>query len=168
MLLPSYRIASNGGCVVRCGAGAADKCGFGVYLSPAQAGRGDGLPRQKYRPAAAAVGTGPLVETLAVLLFQGSARTGNRAGVLHLGARMSNVVLINGAATMDPSAPNEAVVEFLEDMLERARSGEVQGVSGAYVNADDSAGSFHFGYISPAQVGSMVLAQKRMAEALDD
>jgi hypothetical protein len=54
-------------------------------------------------------------------------------------AEMSNVVSISGDRVPQAGEPNPRLVESLEDLLERARSGEVQGVAYAALDRDNLA-----------------------------
>lgn len=47
----------------------------------------------------------------------------------------AEVRAINGGAIALPGDPSEDVVECLEDLLARARAGEITGIAGAYTTA---------------------------------
>ncbi len=55
---------------------------------------------------------------------------------------MATIHVIKGGKTSDESptlpAPNETLVEYLTEALEKAKSGEIQAASLAFVNYDES------------------------------
>lgn len=51
----------------------------------------------------------------------------------------SNVYGIGGHLSHRSGIPCEGTIQALEDMVERARSGELQGIAAALLNSDNSA-----------------------------
>lgn len=65
------------------------------------------------------------------------------------------VSLRTGGEILPPGEPHPKVVAMLEDLLERARSGEVVTVSAACNNADGSCGRYHEGEVSYGLLGAL-------------
>ncbi len=65
--------------------------------------------------------------------------------------------------------PNPQVIELLEDMLERAKSGQIRGIAIATVNRDDCTSTvFELGdgYLAPL-TGSVSYLHKRLLAEFD-
>lgn len=80
-----------------------------------------------------------------------------------------NVVTIHGGSA-DPRAgvPNDTVIEYLEELLERARSGDVQGIAGGYLDRDLVASYFVIGKAGTyGMTGALVCATNRVARIAD-
>ena len=76
---------------------------------------------------------------------------------------MTNVVDINHRCTPAVAAsPDQCVISQLEWLLEAARSGEVQGVTGAFLFRDGIANSFTVGWRTSALVGSLDLVKHKV------
>jgi hypothetical protein len=76
------------------------------------------------------------------------------------------VSLRTGAEILQPGEPHPAVVDILEDLLERARSGEIVAISAAVMNADKSAGRYHAGQISYTLLGALETLKVKIASDL--
>lgn len=74
-----------------------------------------------------------------------------------------NVVSLNGAEIIAPGTPSPKVIVLCEDLLERARSGEIMGVSVVYAYSDGAFGQGHEGQISYGLVGALEALKVRLA-----
>jgi hypothetical protein len=68
---------------------------------------------------------------------------------------MSEVVSLRGDAIRQPGQPDEYVVHELERALEMARSGEINGITIAYLHADDATSGRSAGLSSRAMIGML-------------
>lgn len=66
------------------------------------------------------------------------------------------ISLRTGAAVCAPGEVNAEVVAELEQLLERARSGDVQGVAIAFVHGDGASNCTYGGVITFSIVGKLV------------
>jgi hypothetical protein len=75
---------------------------------------------------------------------------------------MSNVVALNGAAAMEVGEPDANLVSELERLLELARSGEGQGIVGAFLYRDGTSASFNAGWRNRSLVGALEMQKHQM------
>tara|TARA_R100001086_G_scaffold83982_1_gene41098 strand:+ start:1939 stop:2184 length:246 start_codon:yes stop_codon:yes gene_type:complete len=81
---------------------------------------------------------------------------------------MGDVLSMNGGIALQNATPNEDLIEELEDMLERARSGEIQTVCFAILNFDESTTYFTRGlHATRGLLGSLVLLQRDLLEDIE-
>lgn len=82
---------------------------------------------------------------------------------------MSEVVALReGTVISGPGSPDASVVVELEGLLERARSGEVIGVTYSIEFFDGSNGNRYVGRVSRATVGGLFLCLSRLTGQLND
>lgn len=67
------------------------------------------------------------------------------------------VVSLDGSEVFTGSAPNEAVVGKLEELLAEARSGRLQEISFSGLRADETAFRGWAGWDSPVMIGQLTL-----------
>lgn len=79
-----------------------------------------------------------------------------------------SIVSITGNRSVYSGEPDPTTVEMLEDLLERARSGEIQGVIGAMVYRDSTATGFYAGYRCNAMLGALTKKQHQLCAALTE
>ena len=77
-----------------------------------------------------------------------------------------SIVSITGGRAIYSGEPDQTTVELLEDLLERARAGEIQGVVGAMVYRDSTACGFCAGYRNNTLLGALARRQHQLAAAL--
>lgn len=86
----------------------------------------------------------------------------------------NKVVLINGEVHVTPGDPVASVVSVLEDLLQRAKAGEIVGIVGAQVYPSVSgyllpASNFWGGFSdSTAAIGALEDAKFRMLQRITD
>lgn len=78
---------------------------------------------------------------------------------------MSNIVNLRGEVPASAGEPQPDLIEALEDLLERARSGEVQGVSMAYIYRDMAVSHGAYGQTNAvALLGALYRELQTLAE----
>ena len=81
---------------------------------------------------------------------------------------MSKVTSIHGCSVPEAGEPQPLLVEFLEELLERARSGELQGLGTVSFWRDRTTSWTHRGLAgSFSQVGAAAMLQKHLMEATE-
>lgn len=79
----------------------------------------------------------------------------------------SNVVDINHRGTpMVAAEPDVALIEQIEWLLDAARSGEIQGLVGAFLHQDATARSFSVGWRSNALLGALEKRKHMLVQAM--
>lgn len=78
------------------------------------------------------------------------------------------VQLRSGHAIASPGEPDAEVVTELEDLLERAKSGQISGLAYSYTYSDGATGNRYVGVISRSQVGGLFAVMSRISRQLDD
>jgi hypothetical protein len=68
---------------------------------------------------------------------------------------VSNVVSMNGAAAMEAGEPDPSLIGEIERLLELARSGEMQGIAGAFIYRDGGSAAFAGGWRTRSLVGAL-------------
>lgn len=63
--------------------------------------------------------------------------------------------------------PDPDVVKGVEELLERARAGEIIGFQVQIMNWDKTVGSCGFGWRSPALIGEMFIAMQRITTVVE-
>jgi hypothetical protein len=81
---------------------------------------------------------------------------------------MTAVVSLHGGPMPTAAEPSDAVIERLEKALDRARSGDIQGVQIAIMHADGLVSLLRAGTINYALVGMLTAAASEMALVLND
>jgi hypothetical protein len=79
---------------------------------------------------------------------------------------MSNVVNLLGEAAMESGEPDGYTIAELERLLEAARSGEVQGVTGAYLYRDGTSAGFNAGWRNRSLLGALEISKHRLTTSL--
>ena len=82
-------------------------------------------------------------------------------------ASESNVVALNGQKIFAGGESNPDVVKLLEEALERARSGDIQGFALAWTCVDDSTNWKLCGLISRGLIGTLEIAKFHIVAALE-
>lgn len=77
------------------------------------------------------------------------------------------VRLHGGSAVFQPGTPDEIVVKLAEDLLERARAGEIVGVAIATEFHDGGTGDRRAGTLSRGVVGRLFSLMQRITGQLD-
>lgn len=81
---------------------------------------------------------------------------------------MGAVVAIDGGEVLVAGSPQPTVVELLERLLEKARVGQIQGISCAWIEPDRLASWENTGLIAPyALVGAVTKAQHALLSIPD-
>ncbi|MDR9393978.1 MAG: hypothetical protein RI571_06575 [Roseovarius sp.] len=75
------------------------------------------------------------------------------------------VVALDGGVVLRATEPNEGVISELEDLLEQAHAGRLQGFTYAALRDDGSAFRGWSGWDSPVQIGQLTLL---LHEACED
>ena len=78
------------------------------------------------------------------------------------------VSLHGGIHVGNPGEPDMSVVRMAEELLELARSGEINGLAVALNFTDRSSGTRHSGVVSRPQVGAMFSLMSRMSRIIDE
>lgn len=78
------------------------------------------------------------------------------------------VVSLRGGGFAEPGIPIQNVIRTLEDLLERARSGSLQGVVVACVNSDDTTMSVRAGVVTRSLVGMTEILKLGIIQDLGD
>lgn len=78
-----------------------------------------------------------------------------------------NVVSMKGDPILQPGEPVPSVVEWCEQLVERARAGEIKGIACCVVFADDATGAAIRGQISYALVGRMHAVSQEVIDYLE-
>lgn len=81
---------------------------------------------------------------------------------------MAEIVGLKGLPISDGRTPNSEVVELIEDLLEKARAGEITGVCVAVNYFDNSSGHRGAGTTSYAVIGRLEYLKAWALESLDD
>lgn len=81
---------------------------------------------------------------------------------------MGDIVSLHGDAITPPGEPVPSVVEWAEELLERARSGEVKGIACAVLFADNATGTSMRGALNFAIVGRMQAMSIELIDHLED
>ena len=78
---------------------------------------------------------------------------------------MTNVISIDGAPVpLAQAEPNEALVAFFEDMLARARAGEIQGFAGGTMGEDCLCSWHAVGLVDAfGMIGALEIVKTRLA-----
>lgn len=80
---------------------------------------------------------------------------------------MSKVTSIRGYAIPEPGQPQPEVVQELEMLLDRAKSGEVIGILWSTSHPDGTSSNHFIGRISRSMVGSAFAVMSRVSRELD-
>jgi hypothetical protein len=86
-------------------------------------------------------------------------------GLLGVLVMSDRVVALDGRAVFQAAEPNDDVVSKLEELLDEARSGRLQGFTFCALRADGSAFRGWSGWDSPVQLGQLTLL---LHEACED
>lgn len=78
------------------------------------------------------------------------------------------VVSIYGERSPYAGEPSQTTVELLEDLLDRARSGEIQGVCGAMLYRDGTGTGFYAGFRNNSLLGALAKKQHQLSVALTE
>ena len=78
----------------------------------------------------------------------------------------NNVINIRGEDVVSPGIPREGVIGTLEWLLERARSGEIDGLAVAYIHQDNCTNYRLDGRITRSLVGAVAVMSTKLL--LDD
>lgn len=78
-----------------------------------------------------------------------------------------NVVSLRGGQVLDAAPPNEKLVQFLEEALEKARSGEAQGMAIALVHRDYTTTCCVTGAVTRSLLGAVEIVKFDLLKALD-
>lgn len=78
-----------------------------------------------------------------------------------------NVIGLHGRLVLEAQPPNEDLIRRVESLLEKARSGEVQGMAGAYLYRDGSTGSLNVGVHSYGLFGRALACLNLASQQLD-
>jgi hypothetical protein len=79
---------------------------------------------------------------------------------------MSKVIGLRGQEVSDPRKPREDVIRMAEDLLERAKSGEVDGFLAVLHYADEATGIMRAGLASCAMLGRLEIARAGLVDGL--
>ena len=79
---------------------------------------------------------------------------------------MSNVRTIRGGVAPEAREVNPDVIEAIEDLLQRARSGDLQGVICIGTHHDRTSGWVNAGWCYPATIGQLAMAQHAMTAGM--
>jgi len=77
---------------------------------------------------------------------------------------MGDIVGIFGAPVPEAGKPSPALVARLEELLEQARSGEIQGLAGAALFRDGATVVVSAGLANRTLVGTLAIAQTRVVQ----
>ncbi len=78
------------------------------------------------------------------------------------------VVSIKGSPVIDPAAPPDPLlIENMEWLTARVKSGEIVGIQAQFVYRDETIGSRSFGFYTLRLLGEMFVRATRLAEQLD-
>ena len=78
------------------------------------------------------------------------------------------VISLDGTPVFAPGEADPWVVEALEDMLERAKSGECKGFAIAWLTADQATCHHVVGRVTRAVLGAVTILQHDMIGMLED
>jgi hypothetical protein len=81
---------------------------------------------------------------------------------------MSNIRTISGVPFSDGRTPQPSVVQTLEELLEKAKAGEIDGVFAAVRFFDGGTSRRLAGVSSPAIIGEVALLQYRLTADFDE
>jgi len=81
---------------------------------------------------------------------------------------VSNIVSLKGEEITPLGEPVPEVVERVEDILERAQSGNVRGLLIVELCADETCNSYYAGEINNRMMGTFERLKYRVFKALDD
>ena len=73
---------------------------------------------------------------------------------------MSNVVGLRGQPIPQERIPDPKIIEYLEWLLEAAKSGEIQGFASVHVNSDETTGITRAGIHNYGMVGRLQQLQR--------
>jgi len=80
---------------------------------------------------------------------------------------MSRIVSLKGTPVIQRKVDPD-VVNHLEQLLSRAKDGEIVGFAGVAVYCDQAVGSCRGGWVSLRQLGEMTMLMNRIARQLED
>lgn len=78
----------------------------------------------------------------------------------------SKIVGLRGQEIADPRVPDRNVIAVAEDLLERARSGEINGIVAVMQYYDTATGMQRAGTVSWSMVGRLEQAKAGLVESL--
>lgn len=79
-----------------------------------------------------------------------------------------NVASLYGHAVLAVGEVNGELVEDIEWLLERAKSGEIQGLSFVHLNSDGTVGRWYSGEsVTYAVIGALCIEQQRLARCVE-
>lgn len=77
------------------------------------------------------------------------------------------VVTLHGNTAPDPRVPDPDTIAVIEDLLERAEAGEIQGVAAVVAYHDESAGQFAGGHVVTTRaLGEIQLMSARIVRQM--
>jgi hypothetical protein len=79
---------------------------------------------------------------------------------------VSNVVSLSGAPAMEAGEPDPNLIGELERLLELARSGEAQGIVGAFLYRDGTSASFNAGWRNRSLIGGLELQKHELIASM--
>lgn len=80
----------------------------------------------------------------------------------------SKIVGLHGQTVADTRKPDPEVIKAAERLLERAKSGEIVGVAGAYLFRDDAIGRFSAGMFNYGLAGALSNVINGIHHRMDD
>lgn len=81
---------------------------------------------------------------------------------------MSNIRSLHGAVILPPGQPDQNIIKVAEEILDRARSGDLNGLAYVMHHSDDTTSYEYIGRIDRATIGTLEMLKLRICKLIDD